>query len=158
MRKLFQFFVKTFVSQIFVWKFYTVKEFFEQGGYIYTLMPDCKDGSNLGNYCKYLSYEAFVKDWPDNYWLVGEHTEYVISGQRAKSDSVPETGFVCRIPHNIPNYMNVSLAMIAIGILIVICSLFCLSAIAGFSFVGTIVACLGILMYHQSARNVIVKK
>lgn len=80
MRKLYQFLFKTFVSQIFIWKFYTIKEFFQRGGYIFTLMPGRQDGTNLGNYCKYLSYEAFVRDWPHNHWICGEHTEYVIYG------------------------------------------------------------------------------
>ena len=153
MRKLYQFLFKMFVSQIFIWKFYTIKEFFQRGGYIFTLKPGCQDGTNLGNYCKYLSYEAFVKDWPYNHWLRGQYSEYVIYGVKAEYESVPEHGFVCRIPKNVPNYPNAALAIIVSGIVIVACSLFCLSAIVGFTFIGAVVTCIGALLYRQSIRS-----
>ena len=38
MRKLVSFFRSVFVTTFRVWKYYTLKEFFDKGGYIYTLV------------------------------------------------------------------------------------------------------------------------
>lgn len=75
-----------------------------------------------------------------------------LTGVKVKYEKVPEPGFVGRIPKNVPNYPNVALTIIVSGIVIVACSLFCLSAIVGFTFIGAVVTCIGALLYRQSIR------
>lgn len=156
MRKLLLFVKNLFVGYIGVWKFYTVKEFFDNGGYIYTLMPDSKRGGMfLSEYCKYLSYESFVRDYPEGHWMVGKYTKYVIDNEDANYEAVPEPGFACRRKKAIPRYANVALAITVIGLLINIVTMFCISVAAGFISTGLVFTIIGATMYFISNKTIV---
>lgn len=150
MKKILEYFRKTFTNSILLWKFFTVEEFFDKGGYIYTLIP----GSNV-DYYKYVSYDVFINDYPDFVWRVGDKTKYVLGEYDAQPENTPELGFVCRVPSLVPNYGNISLSIIAIGFIIGLITMFCVSMAAGFLYVAFSAMVIGGILHYLSNRTVI---
>ena len=150
--KILRFFRSTFTRNILVWKFYTFREFFEKGGYIHTLIPDSEN-----DYYTYRSYETFVNDYPDNMWRVGNKTRYVLGESEATPENVPEPGFVCRVPKPVPRYENVAIAIIILGLLIGLVTMFCISSVVGFLYVAAVSTVIGMILYRNSMKVIINK-
>ena len=144
-----------FTREIRLWKFYTIREFFDNGGHILTLIPGANDGSDRANYYRYTSYESFVEDWPNNQWRCGQYTEYMIFGVEATPENVPESGFVARVPKRVPRYDNVSLGIAAVGLIVSLITMFCISISAGFLSLGLAITMTGVFLFYMSTKQTV---
>lgn len=154
--KLASFFRSMFVSTSKVRRFFTLKEFFDKGGYIYTLMPG-ESGKTYPCYYKYTSFETFIADYPERYWLVGAKTEYILDDEKAYYQTVPEEGFCVRVRKSVPNYPNVALAILCVGLLILLVTCFSISTVVGFMYVGLLTSVIGYILHHWSTHPKIIK-
>lgn len=157
MRKLVSFFRSVFVTTFRVWKYYTLKEFFDKGGYIYTPIPG-ESGKEKPCYYKYKNFDTFITDYPDMRWLVGAKTEYILDGEQARFEGVPEPGFVVHEKKPAPYYPNIALAILCVGLLILLVTLFCISTVVGFLYVGTLTSAVGYILYCSSYKQPIIKQ